>query len=152
MRLVRAYPPNIDALDAAFQVRRIPGVVFTWGQTIYVPNGRRLSRELIAHEEVHAARQGNLDPTIEKWWENYIADPEFRLAEELPGHVAEYREFCRHVADSNKRAMFLFNTVAKRLCSPLYGGLLTHAEARRKILDAVSVRAPLRSGSGHADK
>lgn len=134
MNIVRGYPPNIDELDRAFGVKKQPGLIFAWGSVIFKPEGPlELPRELIAHEGIHCARQGNLQPTIEKWWHDYIADPEFRLAEELPAHVAEYREYCSRHADPNKRAMVLFNIIAKRLCSPIYGGLLTHAEARKLI-------------------
>lgn len=135
IEIIRAYPPNIAAIDAAFGTRSRPGVIYSWGpRRIYKPDGEPfLSPELLAHEGIHGVQQGGTDASIERWWEQFIADPAFRLAQELPAHVAEYRRFCSRHADPNKRARFLLVTVAKRLCGPLYGGLITHAEAMRKI-------------------
>lgn len=73
MRIVQGYPPNYAELDAAFGVSRTPGVIFSWGQTIFIPHGPpELSREILAHEAVHGARQGNHEPGIQNWWRVYI--------------------------------------------------------------------------------
>ncbi len=50
MRIVHDYPPNFDAIDAAFSVRRIKGVIFTYGDVIYVPGGEEITLALRAHE------------------------------------------------------------------------------------------------------
>lgn len=132
MKVIHAYPPNIDELDRVFNVRGKRGVIFTWGETIYVPDGFELTSELKAHEGVHFSRQTNDPAKIRAWWDLYLVDPAFRLAEELPAHRAEYRTFCALQRDYNARARFL-HVIAARLCGPFYGGLVSHREARQRI-------------------
>lgn len=110
-----------------------PGVIFTWGDTIYNPSGITVSNELKAHEGVHFSRQTNHTPAIEGWWRRYIADVEFRLAEELPAHRAEYQAFRNRVRCFRSRISFV-TALSARLASPLYGSLITPAKARSLIL------------------
>jgi signal peptidase I len=132
VNVVLAPPPMYDEIDAAFHVKGKKGIIFTWGDTIYVPNGGNVTPELRAHEGVHYSRQTNDTPKIEAWWRHYIADPAFRLAEELPAHRAEYKHFCSQHRDPNTRIRFLY-AIAERLGGPLYGGLITASAARRSI-------------------
>lgn len=120
-----------DEIDAIFNVKGKP-VIFTWGDTIYNPAGIFITPELRAHEEVHFVRQTGDTPAIEAWWKRYLIDEEFRLAEELPAHRAEFQKFCQTHKDRNARNKFL-TTIAARLAGPLYGGLLTLPQARTKI-------------------
>lgn len=131
MNVVVAYPPNIEQIDAVFNVRGKP-IIFAWGGTIYNPTGGVITPELIAHESVHGSRQVSVTRDPEEWWARYLVDPEFRLAEELPAHVAQYRRYCSRVADSNKRVRFLFQ-IAEQFASPTYGSIITAAAARRRI-------------------
>lgn len=134
MIIVHAYPPNIDAIDAVFKVRGRKGVIFTYGEKIYVPDGGDVSPELRSHEGVHYSRQTNDVRKIEAWWDRYLVDPEFRLTEELPAHRAEYKQFRAAHRDPNARIRFL-HQVAARLSGPLYGGLIkSQSHARRLIL------------------
>lgn len=132
MKIAHCHPPNIDEIDAVFQVKGKPGVIYTWGDTIFVPDGGVVSPELLAHEFVHYICQTNDTAKIEAWWRSYLADPEFRVQEELPAHRAEYRQFCSTHGDRNQRARFL-HVIAGRLSGPLYGGLISRIEARRRI-------------------
>lgn len=132
MKIVHAAPPMYDEIDAAFQVRGIKGVCFAWGPTLYVPDGHHIPPELMAHEAVHYERQGSDTRVIEGWWRRYLVDPEFRLAEEVPAHRAEYDYLATQHKDRNKRVLLL-HRVASRLSGPLYGGLITPSEARRRI-------------------
>jgi hypothetical protein len=133
MRVVAALPPNFDMLVEAFPfIRGNDKVIFTYGDTIYAPGGEaRLTPELRAHEGVHYSRQGS---DIDGWWRRYITDPEFRLAEELPAHRAEFRTFCKLNRDPNARIRFLY-ALGERLAGPLYGGILRATDARRRIAD-----------------
>lgn len=130
MKIVHAYPPNIDAIDAVFNVRSRKGVIFTYGDTLFVPDGGHVPPSLIAHEIVHSERQR--EAGVDSWWRQYFADLQFRLNEELLAHRAEYRKFCEFQRDSNRRIRFL-TEIAHRLGGPLYGGLLKPADARRLI-------------------
>jgi hypothetical protein len=130
MNVVTGYPPNIDAIDAVFNVRNKPGLLYCYGDTIYVPDGTPLTPELKAHEGVHYVRQTATSP--EKWWNLYLTSPEFRLAEELPAHRAEYKQFCALNRDRNARSRAL-HAIAARLAGPLYLGLISFSKARQFI-------------------
>jgi hypothetical protein len=136
MNIVHARPPNFDAIAKAFQLR--PGVFFAYGPAIYNPDGVEIGPELVAHETAHSKRQDELGGP-EGWWNAYIVDPQFRLAEEIIAHRAEYRAHCRK-PDIDKPCngfrsarLFHLSMIAKRLASPLYGGLISVAEAKRII-------------------
>lgn len=133
MQIVIAQPPLIDKIRAVFPVDKFEGVIYSWGDRIYNPSGVHISKELMSHEKIHGERQGVEEFGILAWWSRYLADPDFRLREELPAHKAEYLEFCKTHSDRNKRAVFLRYT-AERLSSPLYGGLLSIKQATHEIM------------------
>lgn len=124
-------------INAAFNVAG-KRVIFAWGDAIYNPMGVDITPELHAHEGVHWDRQGSAPET---WWKFYIADPQFRLNEELPAHEAEYREFCRNNRTGNRRnrRRLYLHQLAARLSSPLYGGLISYVEARKRIKAAAGM-------------
>lgn len=124
------FPPNIERIRAKFPLKG--GEIFAWDGIIYHPMGNRLPPELIAHEECHFAQQDG-DP--EGWWERYLSDDdEWRFEQELEAHIVEYREYCRHNRDRNQRMRYL-HMIARRLASPMYGNVVTSAQARRRILN-----------------
>lgn len=100
-------------------------IIFAYGDTIYNPSRVEIPPQLIRHEEVHLMRQGG-DPA--SWWDRYIAEPDFRLAEEIPAHAAEYLG-C--VAQYRERAL---DEIATKLSSALYGSLISVPAAREAIL------------------
>lgn len=128
-------PPNFAEIDAEFNVAGLP-VLFCYGDTIYNPSRVGISPSLRAHEAVHSRRQGG---NVEGWWRRYIAEPAFRLDEEIPAHVEEYKKFCSDNTEGqgrNARRMAL-HQIAKRLSSKLYGGLIRY-DAARKIIKAAA--------------
>ena len=132
MRIVHDWPPNIDEIDAAFGARKVKAIMFCYGDAIYRPCGTPVSPDLIAHETMHSERQAEHPGGIVGWWREYIADPKFRLAEEILAHRAEFRYLReRWPNPANVRENLSF--VALRLCSPLYGKLLTLSEAKKAI-------------------
>ena len=94
MRIVlNQYPPLIDEIDAAFKVKG-KQVFFCWGDKIYNPSGCEVAPYIIAHETIHRVQQNPYEYNEEMiitWWRRYIHEPEFRLSQEIPAHVAEYR-------------------------------------------------------------
>lgn len=128
--LVKAYPPNIDAIDAEFKVRGKP-IIYAFGDKIYAPFSDSISPALMAHEKVHCERQiGN----VKEWWDRYIADRDFRLAEEIPAHIAEFNHLCQQYPNRNQRRRHLA-VIAHKLSAPLYGSLLSKHEAKTIILN-----------------
>lgn len=133
MKIVKSYPPNIDAIKKVFEVRDT--TVFAYGDTLYNPGGWKIGEDLIAHEMVHQKQQG-ANPAL--WWERYIAEPEFRLSQELPAYRRQFQVFRKSLGqysflEKNKRQNQFLSRVAGDLSSPLYGNIITYNEAFREI-------------------
>ena len=128
MRIVKDYPPMIDEIDAAFNVRG-KGIIFAWGDTIFNPAWHDIPPSLIAHEQVHGRRQG---ADVRGWWLKYIDDPQFRLEEEIHAHRAEYQHIARNGNRPERRRGL--KLIASRLSSPLYGKMITLKQAKEILL------------------
>lgn len=138
MRVIYERPPLFDEIAAVFPDARQPGVLFCFGSAIYAPGPPRpIRRELVAHEQVHCDRQG---VDIEGWWRRYLADEAFRLEEELPAHVAEFRSLCEQYRFQwiSARAMrrTFATAIGRKLAAPLYGRMISAEDAKRAILAA----------------
>lgn len=142
MKIIKAYPPNYKQIRAAFPVKGVPGILYAFGDRIYNPSGANVGTHLIEHEKVHHAQQTNvvINPpsalTLERqalaWWHQYIHDPAFRLAQEIPAHRAEWKELKAIAPMGENRELYLY-LMAKRLSGPLYGNLISLAEAIKTI-------------------
>ena len=127
MKVVQSLPPNFEDIIKAFPSAKSKDVIFTYGDTVYVPNGGQLSPALLAHESVHSERQGSKP---DKWWEKYLENAVFRFGEELIAHETEYLEYAQYGRNARRKAL---SVIALRLSSPLYGSLITFNEAKRAI-------------------
>lgn len=134
MKVIEAFPPIYAEIVRAFNVRGKP-VVFCYGDVLYNPSRIKIPPELIAHETVHMLRQGD-DP--DSWWADYIIDPAFRLAEELPAHIAEFAAV-RRATDARSVQQAALHRIAARLSSPLYGSLVDYNEARTLIENGAEI-------------
>lgn len=92
-----------------------------------------MPKALLLHEEVHGARQKVYTGGVEAWWHRYIAESQFRLDEEIPAHRAELAHLLTKAKGPAMRAHALSRTAA-RLAAPLYGNLITIAEAKRVLI------------------
>lgn len=146
------YPPCFERCCEVFGRANVDrkGVIFSWGDRIYNPGNVGIPRELAAHEAVHGLRQLRYSMSLEHdltdeqrteaWWERYLTDPLFRLDEELYAHHAEYiARKKRHGHEPR-----VFNAIAERLAGPLYGNLLTVAQAKHAILTGVVCVDPMK--------
>ena len=95
MKVLTTFPPMYAEINKEFNVRGKP-VIFTFADVIHNPSRITITPELMVHEEVHSQRQGD---NPESWWADYLTDPEFRLAEELPAHQAEFAYLCGQLTD-----------------------------------------------------
>lgn len=139
MKIVRDYPPNIDAIHALFRTKMKPGVVYCWGNVIFnpMPLGPPdfLPVWIIKHEEVHCKQQHDFG-SIDAWWDKYLAEPEFRFKQELPAHQAEYRAFCSATREFNNnkasanKCRDALHQMAKRLSGSLYGNIVSLEQAK----------------------
>ena len=128
MQVVQENPPFIDELGNVF---RLPeGAVFTFGEVIYNPSGNIISKPLMKHEEHHSRQQG-IDP--QAWWERYLKDSDFRLAQEVPAYQLQYREAKKYIKDKNSLFQYVLN-LANDLSSQMYGNCITKSEAIKVIM------------------
>lgn len=137
MKIVYAKPPNYERVANAFNLEDHPGVIFTYGNKIYVPAGDKLKidKPLMRHEETHARQQRDIG--IEEWWDKFITEPEFRLSQELEA----YREQYRNMADlSVDQRMGYLNHICGDLSGEMYGNIMTHEEARVAITEGIVLK------------
>ena len=127
MKIVKEYPPNIDKIREKFKLHE--GVIFTYGDTIYNPDGGFIDRALEIHEETHTKQQGN---NIEEWWDKYLTDDEFRLSQEVEAYRNKYKKMKSNIKDVNK-LNFRLDLIAKDLASEMYGSIVSYEEAKSLI-------------------
>lgn len=125
-RILYLFPPNYQAINDAFNIRG-KRVIFAYGDAIYNPSRMEVPPALVEHEKVHLRRQAG---NPKEWWDRYIADSAFRLAEEIPAYRVEFLETCRNLDD--ERALV---AVASKLSSRLYGSMVDFETAKRLIRD-----------------
>lgn len=131
MKVKNERPPNYDKIVAAIpSVVNYPKAFFCYGDTIYNPSGSFLTKEKIAHEEIHSAEQ--LAVGVDWWWDCYLADKSFRFAEEVIAYQKEYDLFCKNHKDKNLQSKYLL-WVAGDLAAEPYGAKVTATEAARII-------------------
>lgn len=128
MEQVVGYPPNYDKIKEAFDIENKP-VVFCYGKYLYNPSGGIVPPDLIEHESTHC-RQQNGDP--EAWWDRYISDKNFRLAQEVEAYRNQYKYICR--ISNNRNEIFDFlKQISIDLSSSIYGNITTFTEAMNLI-------------------
>lgn len=130
--IIVGYPPLWDEILLAFPGAAQPGVIFSWGDRIFNPYGVPLPPSIIAHEAVHAEQQSNIVAGVVAWWRRYMDEPDFRLAQEIPAHQAELEVLCNESKSRNERR-FHIKIVASRLCSPLYGRMISMDRAKAAL-------------------
>lgn len=126
MKVIYQYPPIIDQIVERFGVRVRHNVIFSWGDRLYNPDRIQIPPELMAHEQVHGYRQRD---DIEGWWDQYIHNIKFRLAEEILAHRAELQYIVEHATCRQHRRRAL-KTTAQRLAAPLYGHMISVKNAK----------------------
>lgn len=130
MQIIPTTPPNYEEILKAFPNASKPGTIFAYAPDVYYPGGARLPQHLVDHEYVHIMRQHEVG--VEKWWQLYIRDMDFRYMEELLAHRAEYRSLLA-TATSRQQRRAALKAVAKRLCSPLYGRIVSLENAMKEV-------------------
>jgi hypothetical protein len=128
MNIKQGFPPNIKAIKKAFPFDA--NTVFTYGDDLYIQDHeeKEVLPHLLVHEGVHTVQQGT-DP--DAWWDKYIADPQFRLEQEIEAYRAQYSFLKSHIiTKGHKKVLF---KLASDLSSPQYGNLVTHIEAENLI-------------------
>jgi hypothetical protein len=126
--LQKEKPPNWEKLITIFPVDWDMGVIVTYGSHIYCKY--ELREDKLVHERTHIKQQKEYG--VEKWWERYYIDREFRLAQELEAYKNEAEWVRENITDRNKRHLMI-RRICIDLSSPMYGNLLTRSEALNKL-------------------
>lgn len=128
LKISRLPPPNYEEIKKHFKLS--PHTVFTYGDTIHNPGGGPISDHLKHHESVHSVQQAEMGGP-EVWWAKYLIDPEWRLQQEIEA----YREQFKMVSEAANRAgrRKWLSKIAGDLASPIYGDIISKAEAMRQI-------------------
>ena len=101
-----------------------PMTIFAFVDTVYCDY--LLPDHLVVHENIHLKRQMKIGP--DKWVEQYLTDPKFRLNEE----VIAYRAQLESIKNREYRNIIRMES-AKHLSSALYGNIITNAEALKLL-------------------
>ena len=129
MRIVRDKPfPLLDRVRKQFTIDE-SCTVFAYGEDLYAPADIELPPDLLIHEAIHAVQQTS---GKDEWWERYLTDEAFRLAQEVQAYRAQYQWVCMSLKDRNARSRFL-TRIAKDLSSPTYGSICSFSDAYRLI-------------------
>ncbi len=138
MEIVKGeYPPNYKAIAKAFKIKDKKGVVFTYGDELFVPSGGTPDKYLLRHEETHQRQQNAMG--VEVWWELYLKDPEFRYNQELEAYRNQYKSMGDLPIEAR---MSYLEHISTDLAGPIYGNLMTVAEARAVITDGIVPKRP----------
>lgn len=128
MKILIEYPPNYVKIAFTFNLSK--GTVFCYGDTLYNPDNGPVDPSLIKHEETHMRQQESMG--VEKWWERYLVDVDFRVSQEVEAYQNQYREMKKWIKDKNKLNRLL-HTLASALSGPMYGNALSMTDALHAI-------------------
>ena len=133
MKIIRELPPNYSDILKVFPIASNPEILFAFGDVIYTASQSEIPHFLLRHEEAHGIRQLALEGGVEAWWEAYLSDVKFRYMEELVAHRVEYEARITGATCRQQRRSAM-KEVARRLASPLYGGMKSAANAKKDIM------------------
>lgn len=140
MKVIYDYPPNYDEIAEAFDLSSIKGIVFTYGEDLYVPEGKSviLDKPLIRHEMTHTMQQQAMG--IEAWWKRYLVDPKFRLEQELEAYRVQYKALA---SLPPKHQIGYLNHISQALAGDMYGNILSVEQAKAIITEGITLRSSM---------
>ena len=115
IKIIKEFPPFIENIIAA-GLRPEKTTIFPFGNVIYNPSGKDVPDDIMIHEAVHIAQQGE-NPA--DWWERYLKDKGFRLSQELEANREQYKFVCKVLKDRNERNRALIK-IAKNMAGDVY--------------------------------
>lgn len=125
-------PPQwiLDAVKEQFGVVWESNVIFTYGDIISTYKGE-MTEDLLTHEGHHTVQQENFGGP-DKWWREYLANPQFRFNQELECYQRQYKWLKENEPNGMVRAKMLGH-YATSLSGEMYGKLCTYDEAKEQI-------------------
>jgi len=125
MKQSREIPEIYWELKKHFKINWGKGVIITYGDIVYCK--WRIKEPKITHEKVHTRQQKEMG--VEKWWDRYIKDREFRLDQELEAYKAEVGWIKNSVKDFVLRDAMITKVVMD-LSSDMYGRIVEFDDAK----------------------
>lgn len=137
MKIVKGFPPNYADIVAAIPAVKVrPLIIFTYGDTVYCPHAdTNLSDHLIAHEQTHIDEQAIVGP--EAWWERYLAQPEYRLEQELMAYQNQFHVLAEKYTRNNRK--LILSKMTKDLAGTMYGKIIDKKQAWKLITEGGSL-------------
>lgn len=130
MKVIHSYPPNYEQIIQAIpDVKNTPTIIFAYGDTLYIPSGATIDDHYMVHEEAHGAEQ--LQMGVDVWWEHYLAEPRFRLEQELIAYRAQYKDLEANYPRHIRKATLV--KISKDLSGAMYGKIVDKNKARQLI-------------------
>jgi hypothetical protein len=146
MRIVIDWPPNFDLIASALP-NAAKEFTYCYGDTIYNPSGKHIPIDQQFHEWVHMNQQEREgDPDL--WWNKYLIDADFRLAQEMEAYCEQYQyakekilaadtmaagEGKRLGGGKNNLLKWIRESMAMALSGEAYGSLISFARAESAI-------------------
>ncbi len=131
MQVKIAPPPNFDKITKVFDLTgKRP--CFCYGDVIYNPCAGIVSEDIQAHEAVHTEQQKDFGGP-EKWWDEYLADPAFRLSQEVEAYKVQYKFLMEKCTRPYRRARL--KDIVADLASNMYGHVVTKEQALKLITE-----------------
>jgi hypothetical protein len=118
--------PLLDEVGELFPVNF--NTIFTYGDTIY--HDKQFSPGLIAHEITHIFQQSKTG--VEKWWEQYLTDPQFRLINETEAYHNQYECYLKN---NPMQAEQYLDEMSRDLSGKLYGNVIDFDHAKQLIIN-----------------
>jgi len=129
MQISNEFPPNWKEIVEHFGENK--ETVITYGDTLYNPFNRPITRHLEAHEEVHSLQQASYPGGVENWWANYFVLPAFRLEQEAEAYGRQM--MVGGIGKDRKMRRNALQTFARALSGPIYGNCCSFEQAQEKI-------------------
>lgn len=132
------YPPNWEQIatylpllaDLKDPQTQVPRVVIAYAPYIYVPGAQVIPPDIFVRGSIHLKQQTVTPLGVVHWWNEYLADPEFRLQEELEAYGAQLAMYNKA---PNRYFQHMKNVLAQELASEFYGRIISFGEAATKI-------------------
>lgn len=102
------------------------GIILTYGDSVY--SKFDIPDHLEIHEGTHIKQQGEYG--VEKWWERYFIDKEFRLSQEVEAYRNQHNFLKEKYPRQQRRVIMrqIYKDMAR-----LYGDMCTEEEAENLL-------------------
>jgi hypothetical protein len=128
MKIFHNKPPIYEKLHEVFGVEWDHGLIIAYGENVHCKFDIPIEKAI--HESVHLEQQKATG--LEKWWDEYIKNPHFRLNQEVGAYRTEI-DFVRYkIKDRNAVARYI-HEICCCMAGDNYGKMCTYSQAKKLI-------------------